>query len=47
MMSVLEGSRKNRHRAWLSAEPPHVIIGTADNICKLVQVSLYMRAAVF
>ncbi len=47
VMSVLEGSRNTRHQARLSAEPPHIVIGNADIVCKLVQVSLYMRAAVF
>eukprot|EP01084_Bolivina_argentea_P117161 208113_1 len=37
-MSVLEGSRNTRHQARLSAEPPHIVIGNADIVCKLVQI---------
>eukprot|EP01084_Bolivina_argentea_P117159 208109_1 len=37
VMSVLEGSRNTRHQARLSAEPPHIVIGNADIVCKLVQ----------
>ncbi|CAN0263407.1 unnamed protein product, partial [Phaeothamnion confervicola] len=36
VMSVLEGSKNKRQRAWAKAEPPHVIIGNPGNFCALV-----------
>jgi superfamily II DNA/RNA helicase len=37
VMSVLEGSRNARQRAWASAAPPHIVIGNPDNLSALVE----------
>lgn len=36
-MSVLEGSRNKRQRAWAWADPPHIVIGNPDNLTNLVK----------
>ncbi|CAM9098698.1 unnamed protein product [Chrysoparadoxa australica] len=36
VMSVLEGSKNKRQRAWASAEPPHIVIGNPENLCTLI-----------
>jgi len=36
VMSVLQGSANKRQRAWAWAEPPHVVIGTPDELGKMV-----------
>lgn len=36
VMSVLQGSQNRRQRAWAWAEPPHIVIGTPIEICKMV-----------
>ena len=36
VMSVLQGSSNKRQRAWAWAEPPHVVIGTPDELGKMV-----------
>ncbi len=36
VMSVLQGSTNKRQRAWAWAEPPHVVIGTPDELGKMV-----------
>jgi superfamily II DNA/RNA helicase len=37
VMSVLQGSQNRRQRAWAWAEPPHMIIGTPDELCSMIQ----------
>ena len=36
VMPVLQGSANRRQRAWAWAEPPHVVIGTPDELTKMV-----------
>lgn len=36
VMSVLEGSKNKRQRAWAWADPPHIVIGNPDNLNRLV-----------
>lgn len=36
VMSVLEGSKHRRQRAWAWAEPPHIVIGNPDSLNRLV-----------
>jgi len=36
VMPVLQGSSNRRQRAWAWAEPPHVVIGTPDELTKMV-----------
>jgi superfamily II DNA/RNA helicase len=36
VMSVLEGSKNKRQRAWAWAEPPHIVIGNPDTLSHLV-----------
>lgn len=36
VMSVLQGSTNKRQRAWAWAEPPHLVIGTPDELGKMV-----------
>jgi len=38
VMSVLQGSQNKRQRAWAWAEPPHVIIGTPQELCNMVRL---------
>jgi hypothetical protein len=35
-MSVLQGSKNRRQRAWAWAEPPHIVIGTPQELCNMV-----------
>jgi superfamily II DNA/RNA helicase len=37
IMSVLQGSQNKRQRAWAWAEPPHVVIGTPEELCNMVR----------
>ncbi|GKY96917.1 hypothetical protein MPSEU_000650600 [Mayamaea pseudoterrestris] len=37
VMSVLQGSQNKRQRAWAWADPPHVVIGTPEELCKMVR----------
>lgn len=37
VMSVLQGSQNRRQRAWAWAEPPHVVIGTPEELTKMIQ----------
>jgi superfamily II DNA/RNA helicase len=37
VMSVLQGSQNRRQRAWAWAEPPHVVIGTPQELCDMVR----------
>jgi superfamily II DNA/RNA helicase len=37
IMNVLQGSMNRRQRAWAWADPPHVIIGTPQEVCNMVQ----------
>uniref|UniRef100_A0A7S4J1Z4 Helicase ATP-binding domain-containing protein n=1 Tax=Odontella aurita TaxID=265563 RepID=A0A7S4J1Z4_9STRA len=36
VMPILQGSRNKRQRAWAWAEPPHVVVGTPDELTKMV-----------
>jgi len=36
VMSVLQGSQNKRQRAWAWAEPPHLVIGTPNEILNMV-----------
>ncbi|CAM9779146.1 unnamed protein product, partial [Choristocarpus tenellus] len=36
VMSVLEGSRNTRQKAWAWADPPHIVIGNPDSLSHLV-----------
>ena len=36
IMPILQGSSNTRQRAWAWAEPPHVIIGTPDEVTQMV-----------
>jgi superfamily II DNA/RNA helicase len=38
IMSVLQGSQNRRQRAWAWAEPPQVVIGTPEELSKMVQL---------
>ncbi|GAX28710.1 hypothetical protein FisN_33Hh012 [Fistulifera solaris] len=38
VMSVLQGSQNRRQRAWAWAEPPQVVIGTPEELSKMVQL---------
>ena len=38
IMNVLQGSQNRRQRAWAWAEPPHVVIGTPQELCDMVQL---------
>ena len=35
VMSVLQGSQNKRQRAWAWAEPPHLVIGTPNEVLKM------------
>jgi superfamily II DNA/RNA helicase len=37
VMNVLQGSQNRRQRAWAWAEPPHLIIGTPQELCDMVR----------
>lgn len=37
VMSVLQGSQNKRQRAWAWAEPPHICVGTPEELTKMVQ----------
>ena len=37
IMSVLQGSQNRRQRAWAWAEPPHMIIGTPEELCTMIR----------
>ena len=37
IMSILQGSQHKRQRAWAWAEPPHVVIGTPDELTNMVR----------
>eukprot|EP00977_Amphora_coffeiformis_P018027 scaffold6091_cov164-Amphora_coffeaeformis.AAC.11 len=37
VMSVLQGSQNRRQRAWAWAEPPHIVIGTPQELCDMVK----------
>ena len=37
VMSVLQGSQNRRQRAWAWAEPPHVVIGTPEELCGMIR----------
>ena len=37
IMSLLEGSKNRRQRAWAVAEPPHVVIGNPRALSRLVE----------
>lgn len=37
VMSVLQGSQNRRQRAWAWAEPPHMIIGTPEEITNMIK----------
>lgn len=36
VMPILQGSKNRRQRAWAWAEPPHVVVGTPDELTKMV-----------
>ena len=38
IMNVLQGSQNRRQRAWAWAEPPHVVIGTPQELCNMVRL---------
>jgi superfamily II DNA/RNA helicase len=38
VMSVLQGSQNRRQRAWAWAEPPHLVIGTPQELCDMVKL---------
>ena len=38
IMSVLQGSQNRRQRAWAWAEPPHIVIGTPQEISNMVRL---------
>jgi superfamily II DNA/RNA helicase len=38
VMSVLQGSQNRRQRAWAWAEPPHVVIGTPQELCDMIRL---------
>lgn len=37
VMSVLQGSQNRRQRAWAWAEPPHLVIGTPEELCLMIR----------
>lgn len=37
VMSILQGSQHKRQRAWAWAEPPHVVIGTPEELTNMVR----------
>jgi superfamily II DNA/RNA helicase len=37
VMSVLQGSQNRRQRAWAWAEPPHLVIGTPEELCMMIR----------
>jgi superfamily II DNA/RNA helicase len=37
IMNVLQGSMNRRQRAWAWADPPHVVIGTPEELCNMVK----------
>jgi len=37
VMNVLQGSQNRRQRAWAWAEPPHLVIGTPQELCDMVR----------
>lgn len=37
VMSVLQGSANRRQRAWAWAEPPHLVIGTPQELCDMIR----------
>mmetsp|Transcript_23697 Transcript_23697/g.36599 ORF Transcript_23697/g.36599 Transcript_23697/m.36599 type:complete len:570 (-) Transcript_23697:64-1773(-) len=37
IMSILQGSNHKRQRAWAWAEPPHVVIGTPEELTNMVR----------
>jgi superfamily II DNA/RNA helicase len=37
VMTVLQGSTNRRQRAWAWSEPPHVVIGTPDELANMVK----------
>jgi superfamily II DNA/RNA helicase len=37
VMSVLQGSQNRRQRAWAWAEPPHIVIGTPEELCLMIR----------
>ena len=39
LMSVLQGSGNKRQRAWVKADPPHIVIGTPRELTHLVKSS--------
>jgi len=39
VMSVLQGSGNKRQRAWVKADPPHIVIGTPRELTHLVKSS--------
>ncbi|KAL7568988.1 hypothetical protein ACA910_021279 [Epithemia clementina (nom. ined.)] len=38
IMNVLQGSQNRRQRAWAWAEPPHLVIGTPQELCDMIQL---------
>jgi len=37
IMQVLQGSQNKRQRAWAWADPPHIVIGTPEELTKMVR----------
>jgi Lhr-like helicase len=42
-MSVLQGSQNRRQRAWAWAEPPHMIIGTPQELNNMLRLGAIKR----
>jgi superfamily II DNA/RNA helicase len=38
IMSVLQGSQNRRQRAWAWAEPPHIVVGTPEQLANMVSL---------
>lgn len=43
IMSVLQGSQNRRQRAWAWAEPPHVVIGTPQEVNNMLRLGAIKR----
>jgi superfamily II DNA/RNA helicase len=43
IMSVLQGSQNRRQRAWAWAEPPHVVIGTPQELNNMLCLGVIKR----
>ncbi|KAJ6794164.1 DEAD-box ATP-dependent RNA helicase 58, chloroplastic [Iris pallida] len=46
VMALLDGGMLKRHKSWLKAEPPEIVVATIGSLCQMLQKNIFKLQAV-